>query len=203
MDHSQEEIEVKFYLNSLPGLQAKLERLGAKLVQPRLLERNLRFDTPAGALRRAGRVLRLRQDDAARLTFKGPGQLQAGVNARTEIEFVVSDFDRARAFLEALGYELWAVYEKYRSIYALGAALVTLDELPLGTFAEIEGPAPEEVAAAAHRLELDWGTRINESYMQLFEQARQALGFSFCDLSFDNFQTLSVSPAQLGVRPAD
>ena len=200
---SNQEIEVKFNLHSLPALQAKLERLGGQLTQPRILECNLRFDTPTGDLRRGGRVLRLRQDSAARLTYKGRGRLQAGVQTRVEIEFTVGDFGQARAFLEALGYELWAVYEKYRTTYALGAVLVTLDELPFGSFAEIEGPTPEEVAATARRLELNWETRINGSYLTLFDHVRTALDLPFHDLTFDKFQEVKVSAAQLGVSPAD
>ena len=202
-NHTNQEIEVKFYLKSLPNLQARLERLGAKLAQPRGLERNLRFDRPGGELSREGRVLRLRQDSAARLTYKGPGELQGGVQARVEIEFTVDDFKQAQAFLEALGYSVWAAYEKYRATYALDDALVTLDELPFGSFAEIEAPTPEAVARAAKRLEVDWEERINTSYMALFEHAREAMGYSFRDLTFENFRGLRVPAEALGVRPAD
>lgn len=200
---SSQEIEVKFYVNSLPALQAKLERAGAVLTQPRVLERNLRFDTQAGDLRRTYRALRLRQDANIHLTFKGPGQIQQGALTRTEIEFTVGDFDAARAFLEALGYHVWVVYEKYRATYALGETLVTLDELPYGTFAEIEGPTPQTIAAVTHGLELDWEARINTSYLALFDRLRQALDFPFHDLTFDNFANITISAAQLKVRPAD
>ena len=45
--------------------------------------------------------------------------------------------------------------------------------------------------------------RILESYTVLFEQARQVLGFTFRDLSFENFSGMTVPPAALGVQPAD
>ena len=81
--------------------------------------------------------------------------------------------------------------------------LVTLDEMPYGHFAEIEGPDGESIQQAASRLELNWATRILESYTVLFEFARQVLGFTFRDLSFANFADMNVPPEAMGVTPAD
>src|SRR3990172_1232689 len=134
------ELEIKLYLNDLPAFRQRLEALGAKLVQLRVHEVNLRFDTPEGSLTRSLQVLRLRQDTAARLTYKGPGEDTGGVRARRELEFTVSDFEAARALLEALGYQVSLMYEKYRTTYDLDGVYVTLDEMPYGDFAEIEGP---------------------------------------------------------------
>jgi adenylate cyclase, class 2 len=203
MTDSNQEIEIKFYVRSLPGILARLEPLGAQVTHPRVWERNLRFDKPGGDLRRANQALRLRQDAAVRLTFKGPTEINAGVQVRTEIEVTVDSFDRARAFLEALGYQVWMAYEKYRTTYALNNTLVTLDELPYGSFVEIEGPTPEGIAEVAGTLGLDWGARINDSYVALFDRACQTLDLAFRDLSFDNFRAVAVRPEDLGVRFAD
>jgi adenylate cyclase, class 2 len=115
----------------------------------------------------------------------------------------VDSFHRARAFLEALGYQVWMAYEKYRTTYALNNTLVTLDELPYGSFVEIEGPTPEGIAEVAGSLGLDWAARINDSYVALFDHARQTLDLAFRDLSFDNFRMVAVRPEDLGVRFAD
>ena len=40
------ETEVKFYVNNLKRVEARLRELGAILIQPRVLETNLRFDLP-------------------------------------------------------------------------------------------------------------------------------------------------------------
>ena len=45
---NDQEIEVKFYVSDLEAIQAHLVQLGARLVQPRTLEVNLRYDTPGG-----------------------------------------------------------------------------------------------------------------------------------------------------------
>ncbi len=189
---SDKELEVKFYLPDLSDLRSRLESIGAQLVQPRVHEINLRFDTPSGDLSRGARVLRLRQDSAARLTFKGPGELQDGVRSRQELEFTVSDFDTARKFLEALGYEVSVMYEKYRATYKQEGVLVTLDEMPYGNFTEIEGPDGASIRQAAEALGLDWERRILDSYIMLFDRLRESLGLSFHDLSFENFKDVTV-----------
>lgn len=197
---SDQELEVKFYIPDLAGLQARLESLGAQLVQPRVHETNLRFDTPAGELTRSYRVLRLRQDAQARLTYKGPGSEQDGVRARLELEFTVSDFDMARRVLEALGYQVSVMYEKYRATYTLEGVLVTLDEMPYGRFIEIEGPDGASIRQVADRLGLDWEARIMESYLVLFDRLRARLGFDFQHLSFANFEGVMVTQEDLGVQ---
>jgi adenylate cyclase class 2 len=203
MSGTGQELEVKFYLRQPERLQARLEELGARLEQPRTHEINLRFDTPERSLLNSGRLLRLRQDSAARITYKGPGRVEGGARLRQELEFIASDFATARAVIEALGFEVMMMYEKQRATYALGNVLVTLDEMPYGSFAEIEGPDGTSIQQAAAQLGLDWGQRILESYTVLFEQARHVMGFTFRDLSFENFAGLDVSPQALGVQPAD
>jgi adenylate cyclase class 2 len=203
MATGDQELEIKFYLTDMPGLQARLEALGARLLVPRGHELNLRFDTPAGDLSHSYQALRLRQDSAARLTYKGPGQIVGGVRARREIEFIVSDFDAARSLFEALGYQVYLIYEKYRATYELGGVLAVLDELPFGYFAELEGPDAESIRRAAARLSLDWEARSLDSYTTLFDNLRLALGLTFTDLTFENFKGLNISAQNLALRPAD
>jgi adenylate cyclase class 2 len=197
------EIEVKFYLANLEAYRRRLETLGARLVQPRQHELNLRFDTLDGSLARSQQVLRLRLDASAHLTYKSPGELADGVRTRAEIEFGVDDFAAARAFLEALGYQVVLVYEKRRAVYDLNGLLVSLDEMPYGNFTEIEGPDAGNIRAAAGRLGLDWEASIPGTYTSLFAGLKQSLGLEFRDLTFENFTNVEVSAAALGVRAAD
>ena len=199
MSKSDQELEVKFYLSDLPALRARLEAASAQLFKPRVHEINLRFDTPSGDLARGYRVLRLRQDSEARLTYKGPGELVDGVRSRQELEFTVSDFETARHFLEALGYEVSVMYEKYRATYTLEGVLVTLDEMPYGNFAEIEGPDGGSIRKTAEVLGLDWERRILDSYIMLFDRLRERLDLPFRDLSFTNFKELTVTGEMLGI----
>lgn len=203
MATDNQEVEVKFLLSDRSSLEKKLKAAGARLEQPRVYEINLRFDTPEGKLTRNQQVLRLRQDTRARLTFKGPAKLREEVQQRQELEFTVSSFEMARALLEALGYQVVVIYEKFRATYVLDRAEVTLDEMPYGNFAEIEDSDGKAIQEVAKKLGLDWERRILDSYLALFDRARLNLGFSFRDLSFENFKTIQVPPSALGLNYAD
>ncbi|UCH60340.1 MAG: class IV adenylate cyclase [Anaerolineales bacterium] len=203
MTDSGHELEVKFLLSNLPALQARLQDLGAHLVHERVYEINLRFDTPDEALRRSSQVLRLRQDHEVRITYKGPSQSKAGVLMRREIEFTVGDYQAALDLLDALGYQVLVMYEKYRTTYAWSGVHILLDELPYGDFVEVEGSQPDMIRLVSNRLKLDWGCRILDSYTQIFDKLRHIQGFTFRDLSFANFSDLVVDLGALGINPAD
>jgi adenylate cyclase class 2 len=183
-------------------MEERLRSLGARLIQSQVRETNLRFDTPDGALSRRGAVLRLRLDSAARLTFKGEARVREGALDRQEIEFSVGDFESAQRLLEAIGYEVVFVYEKIRTVYQFGDALVMLDELPYGNFLEIESDL-EDLPRLASRLGLDWKASIPAGYHDLFERARASRSLPFRDLTFENLKGIQLLPQDLGVLPAD
>jgi adenylate cyclase class 2 len=200
---NDEEIEVKFFVQDLAGIERRLQGLGARCVQARTLEVNLRFDLPDGSLGRDHRVLRLRQDTQTHLTYKGPGELRDGVRAREEIEFSVGDFAATQALLEALGFRVSVIYEKYRRVYALENAHIMLDEMPYGDFVEIEGPQAASIRENAGRLALDWEKRISGGYLALFETLRRKRELRFRDLTFESFDGITVRADDLQVAPAD
>jgi adenylate cyclase, class 2 len=197
------ELEVKYYVHDLAKIERRLLALGALLTQPRTLEVNLRFDTAGNELANSLRVLRLRKDTASRLTYKGPAQSYGGARLRPEIEFVVSDFEAARAFLEALGYQVIVIYEKYRTMYELAGVHVTLDEMPYGHFVELEGQDPLSLQIANRKLRLNWQEQVLGSYTSLFEQLKAEQGYEFRDLTFENFQGIPINSKMLHVAPAD
>jgi adenylate cyclase class 2 len=198
------EIETKFYVRDLKKIETRLQALGAQRVQPRQFEQNLRFDLPDGSLRKTYRVLRLRQDEKAVLTYKGPGSNAVdGIRAREEWEVIVSDFATTQKILESLGYDIQFIYEKYRTTYTLKNSHVMLDEMPFGLFVEIEGEKQPDVLTLAEHLNLDKDGAIPDSYQVLFERIKDALGLSFRDLSFDNFTGIDVPDSALGVKCSD
>ena len=203
MASSNRELEAKFFLTDLGELEENIRALGARLIQPRTYERNLRFDTPEGSLTQSAQVLRLRQDTVNHLTYKGPGEVKDGVSSRIEIEFTVGNFENARKFLLALGYQISMIYEKYRIVYDLNGVLVTLDEMPFGKFAEIEGPDGTRIRAACHQMGLVWELRTLQSYALLFQTVQKNLGLDFRDLTFENFSKIRVNPSHLELAPAD
>ena len=222
-----QEIEAKFYVLDLKKIETRLHELEARLIQERVLETNIRFDLPDARLRSEGRVLRLRQDTETKLTYKDAGTKAQGVINRTEIEFVVEDFEKAKNFLEALGYQKLLQYDKYRTTYILDSGSIAvapwrhllpnfrqqavglhnchimLDELPYGYFVEIEGTDIAAIHDISQKLNLDLQTAISTGYTNLFENARRTLGLKFTDLTFANFAGINVSPEHLQVQPAD
>src|SRR5512133_854710 len=115
MEDQNLEVEVKFFLDDPAGFEKRLRSIGANLVQPRTHELNYRFDTPDLSLTRTRQVLRLRQDQAVVVTYKGPSLQGQAVSMRKEIELVVDNFQAAKDLLEALGYQVAVLYEKYRT----------------------------------------------------------------------------------------
>lgn len=196
------ETEAKFCVGDPNLIRERLLKLQARIRAPRVYELNLRFDTPAYELQRAGRVLRLRRDKEARLTYKDSERVEEGAVNRRELEFTVDSFDAAQQFLEALGFQVIFIYEKYRTTCNLAAARIMLDQLPFGDFVEIEGEF-ETLKPAAAQLGLNWEAAIPLSYHALFERLRLARQLPFRDLTFQNFAGQTVLPADLGVTRAD
>lgn len=203
MSNSEQEIEAKFFIRSLDGIAARLQAAGAELAHARVFEKNLRFDTADGRLTRDHQVLRLRQDSGSVMTFKGPSAAGASVSVRTEIEFQVSDFQAAQHLLEALGYVISIVYEKYRTTYLWNGLMITLDEMPFGFFVEIEGPDAEHIEQAARALNLNWNERSSASYLALFNRLKMVRKLSANHLTFAELQGVQALPQDLGFGYAD
>lgn len=199
----ERELEVKLFVTDLSKLEERLIGLGAKIFKPRQHEINLRFDTQNHELSEKNQILRLRRNDEYLLTFKGPGVNEDGVLSRQEIEFSVSDFDAARHILELLGYQVQVIYEKFRTVYQVGALEIALDELPYGQFIEIEGPEPRPILDMMKKLNLQAEAQIAGNYIELFHLLVGKLELDFRDLIFENFQGIEINAADLEVEAAD
>ena len=148
----------------------KLGLRGAARGSRRVHEFNILFDTAGKSLMRRGQLLRIRtespatkaqrakgknQTEQATLTFKGPvGKRGKGSGSgghhtvREELELEVSDREALASIFQGLGMRPWFRYEKFRTTYHLPKAqrwaknlVIDLDETPIGTFVELEGPA--------------------------------------------------------------
>jgi len=188
------EIEAKFWVPQLEDLRQRVLGAGGRLVTPRGLEHNERFDTPDGRLRDGGEVLRLRQDRGRTLTYKR-ALSSPEICAETEVQ--VDSLDTARSVLLGLGFVPIFVYEKYREVLALDDTWVMLDELPFGSFVEIEGPSLEAIGRSAAQLGLDWTQRVARSYLSIFEALRRRL-----NLPTEHATFAALQPAP-GVLPED
>ena len=166
----QVETEIKLRMSGPGPAREAVARLGATLVRPRHLEDNLLLDDTGSTLAGSGRTLRLRRTgDTAVLTFKGPRRDREGVKSRQEIEVqtAAEEADVLQAILRAIGFGPTFRYQKYRETYRLGDVEIVVDETPIGTFLEIEGPLPA-IHATAAALGLGPRDYITDSYAGLF-----------------------------------
>jgi adenylate cyclase, class 2 len=189
------ETEVKIYLAQPELLPQKLAQIGAILSKPRVFERNIRYENDEGSMTPNNIVLRLRQDDRGRITYKESSKQQAsaGTTTRMELETEIGDIEVMDAILQKLGFHPHMVYEKYRTTYELGSAEIVFDEMPYGNFVEVEGEA-EDIEQIIVELELAHAPRIKSSYVTLFETVKAQLGLNVRNLSFENFAGIRVPP---------
>jgi adenylate cyclase class 2 len=118
------------------------------------------------------------------LTFKSPPeQLAIGPvtphsehrhKVREEIEVVLPDPTSLQKIFEGLGLKGWFRYEKFRTPYRFPARLkwakdliIDLDETPIGTFAELEGPGPA-IDQAARELGFSPRDYVLKNYLVLY-----------------------------------
>ncbi len=181
------ETEVKFFIDTMPPLRQALLALGARSLG-RHFEVNLRLEDACRSLRTRGSMLRLRRDRRTTLTFKSrPAQDSSEFKVAEELEVEVDNFETMRHILAKLGFTPVQSYEKWRETLQLQGANCCLDEMPYGSFLEIEGP-PEAIRALSTTLGLAWERRIRITYLHIFEILRQHLRLPFGDLTFAHFK---------------
>ena len=183
------ETEVKFFLTNRESMRLSILKLGAQS-RGRFFETNLRFEDKSKSLIKHKSLLRLRKDNKTTLTFKSSLPVeQPEYKMLKELEVDVSDFTTMTQILEALGFHIEQVYEKWRETFVLGNASFCLDTMPFGDFIEIEGEK-DELENFAVNLNLNWKRRIILNYLELFDILRDKLKLPFLDLTFENFKNV-------------
>jgi len=137
------------------------------------------------------------------LTFKRPTPEQIASHTdrypsprthkvRDEIEAQVSDAANLIKIFEGLGMRGWFRYEKYRTTYQLPAAkswarglLIELDETPIGTYVELEGP-PHAIDRAATELGYTKSNYILTNYLSLYVEDCRRKGIQPENMLFSN-----------------
>ena len=164
------EIELKFAVNDVDRFRSRVQSLGLQARDPADVrgEHTLRHTrarpprTPAGAAARdyAGRSVvthkRVASNDA-----------DARYKVRIETESVIEDAAALAEIFTQLGYKPVFRYEKYRTEWDAGAGHVFLDETPIGTYAELEGP-PEWIESMREQLGVKPEQCTTESYGMMF-----------------------------------
>lgn len=150
----QTEIEAKFLQVDPDDIRKRLKGVGAGLEQPMMLMRRVIFDNEA--MQAKNGFVRVR-DEGHRIAMTYKQYDEMSLTGAKEIEFSVSDYDAAVAFVEAVGAKPKSAQEARREIWKLDEVEVVIDEWPwIDPFVEIEGPSEESVKAAAEKLGFDW-----------------------------------------------
>lgn len=131
-------IEVEAKARSRPDAIQKIQGLGGKLVG---VEHHCDayFNSPHRDFKETDEALRIRvKDQGARLTYKGP-KLDHKTKSRRELTVEIDDPVAMEKILMALGFVKSGMVRKVRTKYALGQAVIALDEVEgLGSFIEVE-----------------------------------------------------------------
>jgi adenylate cyclase class 2 len=174
----QHEIEAKFLDLDHNEIRAKLETLGADLVQPMQLMRRTLFDYEDKRLHAAnGGRLRIRDEgNKVTMTFKSGRDDSYSLEAET----TVGSYDDAAEIIEAIGLKSFTTQETKRETWHYQDVEIMLDEWPwLNPFIEIEGKSEEEVRKIAGLLGLDWANACFGSSDTVYR--RQYKGMSATD----------------------
>lgn len=181
-----QEVEIKFRVTGKEGLVARLRQLGFQQVTPRTHEMNTLFDLPGHPLRDRGDVLRIRKyGETWVLTHKSKSKKQDGPHkTRVETETRVDNGEKMEAILRALQFEPSFRYEKFRAEWKGDKGHVVIDETPIGTYGEIEGP-PEWIDSVARDLQIDRKNYITETYTGLFFAWKSRSGSKAQEMTFE------------------
>ncbi|HEU4636734.1 MAG TPA: class IV adenylate cyclase [Edaphobacter sp.] len=186
------EIELKLPVDDPQALQSRLRELGFHMQTPRTFEHNTLYDTPSRELRSRTEILRIRQyGDTYTVTHKRLADPQSMPSSsrykvRIETETTLGDGQALASIFEHLGYQPVFTYEKYRTEWAdlsEPSGHVVVDETPIGTYAEIEGPT-EWIDRTLTSLRIDPATCITDSYGTLFLNWKQRTGSPTENLTF-------------------
>jgi adenylate cyclase class 2 len=161
------EVEIKFCIADPRALTRALKDAGFKQVTRSTHEMNTLYDLPGQKLRKRGELLRLRKyGDTWVLTHKAKGK-SGRHKVRTELETRVENGMQMDAILRALGFAPTFRYEKLRAEWSDGRGHAVIDETPIGTFGELEGP-PRWIDSRARVLGIGRQDYVTQTYAELF-----------------------------------
>jgi len=144
---------------------------------------NTLYDLPGELLRQRGELLRIRKYGKDwKLTHKSKGKVGRH-KSRREIETSVEDGAKLVAIFAALGLQPKFSYEKFRAEWSDGPGHVVVDETPIGSFAEIEGP-PRWIEKTARKLGVEPEKYITDNYATLFQLWKMKTGSSAQNMTF-------------------
>ena len=141
-----EEIEIKFAVKDTKRLRRNCESLGFRIAVGRHREKNYLFDDASGNLRKAGKLLRVRNTPSSQtVTYKGPILATSKLKHREEIECRIENAETMIRILEEVGFKVRTRIFEVPNRIRKRRFNVSLDETEAGNYLEVEGPSDEEI----------------------------------------------------------
>lgn len=166
------EKEVKYQITDPIALISRLKEQNA-VFSGYHLERTIRVDKPGWELSKAGTFIRLRSGFKNTLTLKKARKEGSEVSERMEIEVEIDDVSLCQKLLQEIGMTESLIMEKYRMLWKIKDTQITIDELPFGIFAEIEGSI-QSIKVISELLGLSYDERIIITYWEIYEERMKA-----------------------------
>jgi adenylate cyclase class 2 len=142
-------------------------------------------------------VLTLKQPMARPASAGAESSAHGPYKVREEIELEVAESGNLTRIFERLGMGGWFRYEKYRTTFRVPDSeawakglLIELDETPIGTFVELEGP-PAAIDRAAEELGFSRRDYITTNYLRLYVEYCRRKGEEPRHMVFSNRKSRS------------
>ena len=169
------ETEVKICIADFPKFRLQVDALGGAMLSGRHFEDNYIFDFEDARIRQGLCLVRVRSSGAkCFLTFKGPPKRESLFKTREELETEVGNATIAKEILERLGMKVLFRYQKFREEYRVMSrgqtgetVCLSLDETPIGNYAELEG-SEQGIRELAGYMGISESSFLRASYYSLY-----------------------------------
>ncbi|MGD2245117.1 MAG: class IV adenylate cyclase [Candidatus Aminicenantes bacterium] len=170
------EIEVKIQIKNPELMSQKILDLGATQHRARFFEENTLYDYPDQTLTKKRQAVRLRTThQTAFLTFKDHPQKSRTFKIREEFETEVKNALQMKKIMKSLGLVPSFEYKKFRTVFRAKNLKICVDELPIGSFIELEGEQ-NHIVRFAESLGFSRKDFIKKDYVALLlEQERSGI----------------------------
>ncbi len=183
------EIEATFPDIDTQKLREKLTLLGATKEHGEMLMRRENFDFPDESLDKINGWVRVR-DEGNQITLSYKQLLDRTIHGTKEATVVVNDFEKATAFLRAIGMTRKVYQETKREKWLYKNVEVTIDTWPwIPSFVELEGPSEDALKEVARDLGLDWTKAMHGSVENVYQ-----MHYDFTDHEIDHWPEITFIP---------
>ncbi len=162
------ETEIKVKLEDVGGFCRRLRALNPEILSARYFEDNHLLDFADHRIGSNHCLLRVRFAEGRHLlTYKGPPKSEGIFKIREELETGLDNGEILLQTLERIGLSVSFRYQKYRQDFALGDVHISVDETPIGDYAEFEGSEAGILDLAA-KMGIERSSFLRSSYYSLY-----------------------------------